>query len=162
AKLGPTSPDYWHLLVEAKKVAFADRAKFYADPVFAKVPVGDLVSKEYAAGRAKLIDPRKARTDIPAGDPKLGAAETIYLGVMGGDMQPQGHVQVLVNMIDFGMNVQQAGEAPRVEHVGSATPTGLPGSAGGGTIRAEIGIPDAVLAELKGRGHRVETVRVNG
>src|SRR5207249_4787349 len=216
-KFGPSSPDYWHALVEAKKLAYADRAKFYADPRFAKVPVKELISKEYAKERGKLIDPAKALTDIPAGDPKLGKADTTNLcvvdkdrncvsliqsnyfgfgsglapadlgfaiqnrgtlfaldenhanvlkpgkrpfhtiipamvtkdgrpfftfGVMGGDMQPQGHVQVLVNMIDFGMNVQAAGEAPRVEHVGSATPTGKAGAANGGTIRAEPGIPD--------------------
>src|SRR5213079_1557734 len=82
-------------------------------------------------------------------------------GVMGGDMQPQGHAQVLVNLIDFGMNVQQAGEAPRVEHVGSATPTGRPESANGGTIKAEYGIPDAAVNELVRRGHHVERVKVN-
>src|SRR5207249_7449201 len=211
--------------------------KFYTDPVFAKVPVAELISKEYAATRGKLIDPKKALTDIPAGDPKLGASETIYLcvvdkdrncvsliqsnyggfgsglsapgtgfgiqnrgclfaldehhankleplkrpfhtiipamvtkdgkpwltfGVMGGDMQPQGHVQVLVNMIDFGMDVQQAGEAPRVEHVGSATPTGRPEQPAGGTIQAEPGIPEDVVKELVRRGHDVQRVRVNG
>jgi gamma-glutamyltranspeptidase/glutathione hydrolase len=236
-KMGPESADYWHLLVEAKKLAFADRAKFYADPKFAKVPVTDLISKEYAAKRAKLFDPKKALTDIPAGDPKLSTSETIYLtvvdkdrncvsliqsnyggfgsglccpgtgfgiqnrgclfaldenhanklepgkrpfhtiipamvtkdnkpyfcfGVMGGDMQPQGHAQVLVNLIDFGMNVQAAGEAPRVEHVGSATPTGTPGKANGGTIKAEPGIPEEVVKELERRGHTVERVKVNG
>jgi len=71
-------------------------------------------------------------------------------------------VQVLVNLIDFGMNVQQAGEAPRIEHIGSATPTGLPGQSNGGTIRAEPGIPEAVVKELIARGHMVERVRVNG
>lgn len=235
--MGPNSPDYWHLLAESKKIAFADRAKFYTDPVFAKVPVNELISKEYAKGRAKLFDAKKALTDIPAGDPKLGASDTIYLcvvdkdrncvsliqsnyggfgsglsapgtgfgiqnrgclfcldethanklepgkrpfhtiipafvtkdgkpwfcfGVMGGDMQPQGHVQVLVNMIDFNMNVQQAGEAPRIEHVGSATPTGRRGDVKGGTILAEPGIPDEVVKELMARGHSVERVRVNG
>jgi gamma-glutamyltranspeptidase/glutathione hydrolase len=236
-KLGPNSPDYWHLLVEAKKLAFADRARYYADPAFAQVPVQELISKQYAAERGKLIELKKALTDVPAGDPKLSTSETIYLcvvdknrncvsliqsnysgfgsgltapgtgfgiqnrgclfaldenhankleprkrpfhtiipamvskdgkpwltfGVMGGDMQPQGHVQILVNLIDFGMNVQQAGEAPRVEHVGSATPTGTPEQAHGGTIRAEPGIPDDVVKELSSRGHRVERVRVNG
>ncbi len=235
-KMGPESADYWHLLVEAKKLAFADRAKFYADPAFAKVPVADLISKEYATRRAKLLDPKKALTDIPAGDPKLSTSETIYLtvvdkdrncvsliqsnyfgfgsglsapgtgfgiqnrgclfalddkhanklepgkrpfhtiipamvtksgkpfftfGVMGGDMQPQGHVQVLVNMIDFGMNVQAAGDAPRLEHIGSATPTGTPGKAKGGTIKAEAGIPDEVVKELERRGHVVERVKTN-
>ena len=236
-KMGPTSPDYWHLLVEAKKLAYADRAKFYTDPLFAKVPVNELISKEYAAGRGKLIDMNKARTEVPAGDAKLGLADTIYLcvvdkdhncvsliqsnyfgfgsrlapadlgfaiqnrgtlfaldeahanvlkpgkrpfhtiipamatkdgkpwftfGVMGGDMQPQGHVQVLVNMIDFGMNVQAAGEAPRVEHIGSATPTGRAAAANGGTIQAEPGIPEDVVKELIRRGHEVKRVAVNG
>ncbi len=235
-KLGPTSPDYWHLLVEAKKLAYADRAKFYADPRFSKVPVAELISKEYAKERAKLLDPAKALTDFPAGDPKLGKSDTIYLcvvdkdrncvsliqsnyfgfgsglapadlgfalqnrgtlfaldenhanrlepgkrpfhtiipamvtkegkpfftfGVMGGDMQPQGHAEVLVNLLDFGMNVQAAGEAPRVEHVGSATPTGKPAD-GGGTVLAEAGIPDAVVKELEKRGHTVRRVATNG
>lgn len=197
----------------------------------------ELISKEYAAERMKLLDPAKARTEVPAGDAKLGKADTIYLtvvdkdrncvsliqsnyfgfgsklaspdlgfaiqnrgtlftldenhanvlkpgkrpfhtiipamalkdgkpwftfGVMGGDMQPQGHVQVLVNLIDFGMNVQAAGEAPRVEHVGSATPTGKPAAANGGTVNAEPGIPDDVVKELIRRGHTVKRVPVNG
>jgi gamma-glutamyltranspeptidase/glutathione hydrolase len=236
-KLGPTSPDFWHMMVEAKKLAFADRAKYYTDPQFGNVPVERLISKDYAAERGKLFDPMKASVGVPAGDAKLGKADTIYLcavdkdrncvsliqsnymgfgsglasadlgfaiqnrgtlfaldenhanrlepgkrpfhtiipamvtkndkpwftfGVMGGDMQPQGHVQVLVNMIDFGMNVQEAGEAPRIEHVGSATPTGQPEKAHGGTVRAEAGIPEAVTKELANRGHIVERVRVNG
>jgi gamma-glutamyltranspeptidase / glutathione hydrolase len=236
-KLGPLSPDYWHLLVEAKKLAFADRAKFYTDPAFGQTPVAELIGKKYAEERRRLIDPQHALTKVDAGDPKLGVGDTIYLcvvdkdrncvsliqsnymgfgsglaaadlgfaiqnrgtllaldekhanrlepgkrpfhtiipalvtkegkpwfvfGVMGGDMQPQGHVDVLVNLIDFGMNVQQAGEAPRVEHVGSATPTGRPGDPHGGTIRAELGIPDDVLKELVRRGHQVERVKVNG
>ena len=235
--MGPTSADYWHLFAEAKKLAFADRAKYYADPAFGAQPVADLIGKPYAAGRAKLIDPKKAATAVPAGDPKLGGAETIYLcvvdrdrncvsliqsnysgfgsgvaapgtgfgiqnrgclfaladdhanrlepgkrpfhtiipgmvtqkgkpwftfGMMGGDMQPQGQAQVLVNMIDFGMDVQRAGEAPRVEHVGHPTPTGKAGRPDGGLIQAEPGIPDAVLAELGRRGHQTARVRVNG
>jgi gamma-glutamyltranspeptidase / glutathione hydrolase len=236
-KLGPLSPDYWHLLVEAKKLAFADRAKFYTDPAFGKTPVAELISKKYAEERRRLIDPQHALTKVDAGDPKLGVGDTIYLcvvdkdrncvsliqsnymgfgsglaaadlgfaiqnrgtllaldekhanrlepgkrpfhtiipalvtkegkpwfafGVMGGDMQPQGHVEVLVNLIDFGMNVQQAGEAPRVEHIGSATPTGRPGDPNGGTIKAERGIPEEVVKELVRRGHQVERVKVNG
>jgi gamma-glutamyltranspeptidase/glutathione hydrolase len=82
-------------------------------------------------------------------------------GVMGGDMQPQGHVQVLVNLLDFGMNVQAAGEAPRVEHVGSATPTGK-AALGVGTIQAEPGISDAIVGELEKRGHKVVRVARNG
>jgi gamma-glutamyltranspeptidase / glutathione hydrolase len=235
--MGPNSPEYWHLLVEAKKLAYADRAKYYADPQFAKVPTQRLISKEYAAERAKLIRRDTALMEIPAGDAKLGLADTIYLtvvdkdrnfvsliqsnfngfgsglapadlgfaiqnrgtlfsldethanrlepgkrpfhtiipamvtkdgkpwmtyGVMGGDMQPQGHVQVLVNMIDFGMNIQQAGEAPRVEHVGSATPKGRPGDPKGGTIQAEGGIPEAIVEQLRKLGHQVTRVKVNG
>ncbi len=233
--LGPESPEYWHLLIEAKKLAFADRAKYYADPAFAKVPVDTLVSKAYAAERRKLIDPAKALADVPAGDAALGKAETIYLcvvdkdrncvsliqsnymgfgsglaapglgfgiqnrgclfaldehhanrlepgkrpfhtiipamvtkagkpcfvfGVMGGDMQPQGHVQVLVNRLDFGMNVQAAGEAPRVEHLGSATPTGKPAD-GVGVVQVEVGMPEAVVEGLRKRGHRIKWVPRN-
>ncbi len=259
-KLGPTSADYWHLLVEAKKLAYADRARFYADPDFAKLPTAELISMPYADKRRKLIDMNKARTDHPAGDPslsppsqggaggvgvrgtpiddsKLRHGDTVYLtvvdqdrncvsfiqsnyhgfgshhapaqlgfalqnrgnlfaldekhlnrlephkrpfhtiipalvtkdgqpwlvfGVMGGDMQAQGHVQVLVNLIDFGMNVQEAGEAPRVEHLGSPTPTGKPGDKKGGTINAERGIPAAVITELMRRGHQVSGVLTNG
>jgi gamma-glutamyltranspeptidase / glutathione hydrolase len=235
-KLGPTSPDYWHLLVEAKKLAFADRARYYTDPKFTEVPTTTLISKEYAAKRAKLMDEKKAGVGIPAGDNLVGKADTIYLtvvdkdrncvsliqsnymgfgsglgapgtgfgiqnrgclfaldpghanklapgkrpfhtiipamvtkdgepffsfGVMGGDMQPQGHVQVLVNLLDFGMNVQAAGDAPRVEHVGSATPTGKAEAEKGGTIQAELGIPEAVVKELEARGHVVKRTKTN-
>ncbi|WP_020470695.1 gamma-glutamyltransferase [Zavarzinella formosa] len=236
-KLGPASPDYWHLLTEAKKLAYADRAKYYTDPEFAKVPTTELIGKPYADERRKLIDTKHAMKQVPAGDAKVGKADTIYLcvvddqrncvsliqsnyfgfgsgyapealgfalqnrgtlfsldenhanrlepgkrpfhtiipamvtkegkpafvfGVMGGDMQPQGHVQVLINMLDFGMNVQEAGEFPRVEHTGSATPTGHPGAPTGGTIHAEYGIPESVVAELCKRGHIVDRVRKNG
>ena len=236
-KLGPESADYWHLWVEAKKLAFADRAKHYADPEFATVPTAELISKPYAEKRRKLIDPQKAMADVAAGDAKLGKSDTVYLcvvdkdrncvsliqsiyygfgsglvpgdlgfalqnrgnlfaldethanrldphkrpfhtiipalvtkggkpwfvfGVMGGDMQPQGHVQVLVNVIDFGMNVQAAGEAPRLQHFGSATPTGLSGDPRGGLVEAELGIPIPVLQELTRRGHRVVRTARNG
>ena len=86
----------------------------------------------------------------------------LSFGVMGGDMQPQGHVQVLVNLLDFGMGVQAAGDAPRVEHVGGPTPTGQPEAAHGGTVVAEPGIPDAVVKGLEARGHVVRRVKVNG
>jgi gamma-glutamyltranspeptidase/glutathione hydrolase len=236
-KMGPLSPDYWHLLVEAKKLAYADRARFYADPAFVQVPTAELISKPYVERRRKLIDLHKAMSQVEAGDPKLSQSETIYLcvvdkdrncvsliqsnyvgfgsglvpgdlgfvlqnrgtlfaldahhanrlephkrpfhtiipslvtkagqpwlvfGVMGGDMQPQGQVEVLCNLIDFGMNVQEAGEAPRIEHLGSATPTGRPAQANGGTVAAERGIPQAVVSELQQRGHHVERVRTNG
>jgi gamma-glutamyltranspeptidase/glutathione hydrolase len=235
-KMGPESADWWHLFLEAKKLAYADRARYYTDPDFFQVPVSELISKPYAAERRKLIDLSKAMTRVPAGDPKRERGDTVYLcvvdkdrncasliqsnyngfgsglvpgdlgfalqnrgclfaldamhanrlephkrpfhtiipslvtkdgnpwfvfGVMGGDMQPQGQVQVLVNLIDFGMNVQEAGEAPRLEHVGSATPTGSPGRRGG-TVHAERGIPEKVVEELTRRGHRVTPVRTNG
>ena len=76
-------------------------------------------------------------------------------------MQPQGHVQVLVNMIDFGMDVQQAGEAPRVEHIGSATPTGRPGDAAAAPFKQNWAFRDH-CEELKRRGHHVEWVKRNG
>jgi gamma-glutamyltranspeptidase/glutathione hydrolase len=236
-KMGPESADWWHLFLEAKKLAYADRARFYADPDFVKVPVAELISKPYADQRRKLIDMSKAMTRIPAGDPRLEQGDTVYLcvvdkdrncvsliqsnymgfgsglvpgdlgfalqnrgclfaldaahpnrldphkrpfhtiipsmvmkggkpwfvfGVMGGDMQPQGQVEVLVNLIDFGMNVQEAGESPRLEHVGSATPTGIPGKPGGGTVQAERGISEKVIEELTRRGHQIKPVRVNG
>ncbi len=230
ASMGPDSPEYWHLFVEAKKLAFADRARFYADPEFEKLPVEELISKEYAARQGKRIDLARAAVDVPAGDPKLVNGDTIYLtvvdkdrnccsfiqsnyhgfgsqvtpgdvgfvlqnrgalfaldeghlnrlephkrpfhtiipamatkdgkpwlsfGVMGGDMQPQGHVQMLVNILDFGMNVQQAGDAARVRHVGSPTPTGRPANSAGGTVLVESGISDGVIEGLRGKGHRV-------
>jgi gamma-glutamyltranspeptidase/glutathione hydrolase len=236
-KLGPQSPAYWHLFLEAKKLAYADRARYYCDPTFSKVPVTELISKEYAARRRKQIEPARAKTGVEAGDPKLGASETVYLcvvdkdrncvsliqsnysgfgsglvpgelgfalqnrgtlfaldehhanrlephrrpfhtiipamvtkdgkpwfvfGVMGGDMQPQGQVEVLVNLLDFGMDVQEAGEAPRLEHLGSATPTGLPEQDGGGTVAAERGIADAIVEELTRLGHHVVRRHTNG
>lgn len=236
-KLGPDSADYWHLFLEAKKLTFEDRAKFYADMDKADVPVKGLISKAYADQRRKLIQMDKALTELKPGDPKLGKADTIYLtvvdkdrncvsliqstyygfgsgmvpgklgftlqnrgtlfslesdhlnrlephkrpfhtiipamvtkedkpwfvfGVMGGDMQPQGHVQVLVNLIDFGMDVQQAGEASRMEHVGSSTPTSIPADKRGGTVRVEPGISLGIVAELNKRGHRIQRVSRNG
>jgi len=235
-RMGPESADYWHLLVEAKKLAFADRARYYADMAMARVPVKELISKDYAEQRRKHMDLRRAAQVVEPGDPRLSRGDTIYLcvvdkdrncvsliqsnyhgfgsglaprslgfalqnrgnlfaldpahpntlephkrpfhtiipalvtrqgrpwlvfGVMGGDMQPQGHVQVLVNLIDFGMDVQRAAEAPRVEHLDSATPTGLPAK-GSGRVVAEAGIPDSVVAELKRRGHTVLRTRTNG
>jgi gamma-glutamyltranspeptidase/glutathione hydrolase len=235
--MGPESPEFWHVLVEAKKLAYADRARFYADPDFARVPVAGLISKAYAERRWQLIDADQAMTHVDPGDPRLGYGDTVYLcvvdcdrncvsliqslyhgfgsgmvpgdlgfalqnrgtlfalepnhpnclephkrpfhtiipgfvtkdgkpwfvfGVMGGDMQPQGQVEVLCNLIDFGMNVQQAGEAPRVEHQGSPTPTGHAGSIDGGTVEVEDGIPGAVVEGLTRRGHHVVHAGVNG
>lgn len=229
-EMGHNSAAYLHLLVEAKKLAFADRARFYADPQMANVPVAELISREYAERQRKRINPNKAAVNVPAGAPILEEGDTIYLcvvdkegnccsfiqsnyfgfgsniapgdvgfalqnrgalfdlqpdhpntlephkrpfhtiipamatkegkpwlvfGVMGGDMQPQGHVQILVNMIDFGMNVQLAGDAARVRHLGSATPTGKPMEPGGGTVAVESGISDTVIQKLNERGHNV-------
>lgn len=228
-KLGHNSAETLHLLLEAKKLAFADRAKFYADPEFGKLPTAELISKEYAAKRAKLLSRERAATEVPAGDPKLETCDTVYLtvvdkdrnccsfiqsiyngfgsqvvagntgfalqnrgclfaldekhlnrlephkrpfhtiipamvtkdgqpffcyGVMGGDMQAQGHVQILLNMIDFGMNVQAAGDAARVMHTGSASPTGEPAD-GSGTVHVEGGVSDEAVAGLNAKGHRV-------
>ncbi len=223
--------EHLHLVIEAKKLAFADRARHYADPEFAAVPVAELSSKSYAARRRALIDPARASEHPAPGtpgvidegdtcylatadgdgmmvsliqsnfrgfgsglvDPELGfglqsRAELLSLdpghpnvwapgkrpfhtiipafvtrdgqpwlafGVMGGDMQPQGHVQVLANLIDFGLGLQEAGDAARVHHHGSPGPKGEPGEPGGGIVALEHGIDEAVAAELATRGHRV-------
>ena len=230
ATMGPKSVDWIHLFTEAKKLAFADRARFYADMNIADVPVKELISKEYAQIQNRRINMQQAANNVAPGDPRLSLGDTIYLtvvdrhrnccsliqsnfhgfgskiappgtgfvlqnrgalftlddkhpnryepgkrpfhtiipamvtkndkpwfcfGVMGGDMQPQGHVQVLVNMIDFGMNVQMAGDLARVCHNGSATPTGLPETEQGGEILVESGIDDETIQQLEQRGHRV-------
>ena len=227
-KMGHNSADLIHLFVEAKKLAFADRAKFYADPDFNKLPIDGLISKEYGNRQRARIDMQHAAKDVDAGDPILSQGDTIYLtvvdkdrnccsfiqsnyhgfgsqivpgdvgfvmqnrgqlfsldpehlntlephkrpfhtiipafvtkdgkphfcfGVMGGDMQPQGHVQVLMNMIDFGMSVQAAGDAARVNHVGSQTPTGTAMWESGGEVGIESGVTPEVRAELQRRGH---------
>lgn len=230
--MGPNSAQALHLMIEAKKLTFEDRAKYYTDPEFAKVPVQELISKDYARTRGTLIDPDRANVHPTAGVPEQ--ADTVYLtvvdkdlncvsliqsnfhgfgsqhvptglgfplqnrgclfaldpnhanrlephkrpfqtiipgfvtkdgapwlsfGVMGGDMQPQGHVQVLCNMIDFGMDVQQAGEAPRWRHLGSSEPTGEPAEAGGGTLALESGFDPEVLRALEARGHRLANLK---
>ncbi len=235
--MGSGSAEYLHLFVEAKKLAFEDRARFYADPQFADVPTAALISKAYADERRKLVDPARAAQAFPHGDPEaLEGADTIYLtvadadgnmvsliqsnyrgmgsgmtppglgfvlqdrgemfslepghpnvyapgkrpfhtiipafvtregkpwlsfGVMGGGMQPQGHVQVLVNMIDFGLDLQAAGDAPRIRHDGSSEPTGER-MTDGGVVRVEQGFPAEAIAELKRRGHRVEVINDGG
>lgn len=228
--MGRKSADFVHLFVESKKLVFADRAKYYADPTFAKLPTEELISPDYADQRRSLIDLQKAAANYPPGNPMLEHSDTIYLtvvdkdrnccsliqslfnafgsyvvpgnvgfalqnrgqlfalsddhlnrlepakrpfhtiipamvtkdkkpcfsfGVMGGDMQAQGHVQVLVNIIDFGMNIQAAGDAARIRHGGSASPTGSPGAADGGTVYLESGFPEATRARLKQLGHKL-------
>src|SRR5205085_11803322 len=110
------------------------------------------------AKRPNRLEPHKRpfHTIIPAMVLKDNKPWLVF-GVMGGDMQPQGHVQVLVDLIDFGMNVEAAGEAPRIQHLGSATPTGLRADRDGGTVEAEAGIARTILDELRRRGHRVTT-----
>jgi gamma-glutamyltranspeptidase / glutathione hydrolase len=228
AGMGFGSHEYMHLFTEAKKLAYEDRAKYYADMDFNDVPVEWLISKEYARNRSALINKDRAAMSYPAGNLKDG--DTIYLtvadeegnmvsliqsnfrgmgsgmtppglgfilqnrgelftleeghynvyephkrpfhtiipafvtkdgdpfisfGVMGGAMQPQGHVQVLVNMIDFGMNLQEAGDAPRMQHLGSSQPTGEK-MADGGTLYLESGFDYYPIRELTKKGHRIE------
>ncbi len=99
---------------------------------------------------------RPFHTIIPAMVTKDNKPVFVF-GVMGGDMQPQGHVQVLMNWIDFGMNIQMAGDAARVRHEGSATPTGLAEDPPGGTVFVESGIPESTVEVLKLMGHTVKT-----
>ncbi len=214
-----------HLFTEAKKLAFQDRAKYYADMDFANVPVTELLSDDYAKQRKALIGERAGI--YQAGE--ISAGETIYLttadqygnmvsfiqsnyrgmgsgmvapglgfmfqnrgelfsltpgefntfepgkrpfhtiipafitkddepfvsfGVMGGDFQPQGHSQIVMNLIDYGMNLQEAGDAPRWDHTGSPTPTGLPAEQTG-QIRIESGIPYETIRGLMMKGHDV-------
>ena len=227
ASMGFGSAEYIHVLVEAKKLAYEDRAKFYADMEFADVPVEQLISKSYADERRKLISPDKAAQSYPAGDAALEDGDTIYLtvadkdgnmvsliqsnyrgmgsgmtpgdlgfvlqnraelfnldpdhanalepgkrpfqtiipafvmkdgkplmsfGVMGGAMQPQGHVQIIVNMLDFGMNLQEAGDAARVRHAGSSQPTGQV-MTDGGTVNLERGFGEETRRALEALGH---------
>jgi len=235
--LGWGTPDFLHLMIEAKKLAYADRARYYADPEFVDVPSAELISENYAKKQNLRIDKNRAAIDIPPGDPRPGQADTIYLcvvdkdrnccsliqsnyhgfgsgivpddvgfviqdrgalfalqddhpnrlepgkrpfhtiipalvtqndlpvlvfGLMGGDMQAQGHVQVLVNWIDFGMNIQMAGDAARFNHEGSATPTGMKGDAQGGTVQLESTFPESTREALKQRGHKIESSRSSG
>jgi gamma-glutamyltranspeptidase/glutathione hydrolase len=228
AAMGFGSADYIHVFTEAKKLAFEDRAKYYADPFFYKTPVAQLLSKKYAAERRKLIDREKAAKIYDAG--RIEAANTIYLtvadkfgnmvsliqsnyrgmgsgmcpdglgfvlqdrgemfsleeghnnvyapgkrpfhtiipafitknkkpwisfGLMGGDMQPQGHVQIVVNLIDFKMNLQEAGDAPRMHHIGSSEPTGQQ-MTNGGILLLESGFRTEVIQKLMSMGHVIQ------
>ncbi|MEZ6035289.1 MAG: gamma-glutamyltransferase [Planctomycetaceae bacterium] len=227
--LKPNSAEHLHLFVEAKKLAFEDRAQYYADVEFADVPVEWLISKEYARQRVKLIDPKHARPTVKYGDPALDT-DTVYLtaadnegnmisliqsnyhgygsticpeglgfpiqnrgqsfsldpnhrnrlephkrpfhtiipafmtrdgnpvmsfGVMGGDFQPQGHAQVVMNTLDFGMSPQQAGDQPRISHSGSSSPWGSK-SSNSGSLSLERGIDAAVRQQLATMGHRID------
>lgn len=227
------SVEHVHLFAEAKKLAFADRARWYADPAFEKSsPVAKLISKDYAAQRRKLISLDKVLKEAqPATPAQLDQGDTIYMtvadadgmmvsliqsnyrgmgsgmappglgfifqdrgeqfvlkaghpnsfapgkrpfhtiipafvtkdgkpwlsfGVMGGAMQPQGHAQILINLIDFGMNLQEAGDAPRIQHDGSTEPAGqMVAMSDGGELDLETGYPYETVRELVRRGHSV-------
>ncbi len=220
------SADHIHLFVEAKKLAFEDRANYYADMDFVDVPVKRLISKEYAQQISKLIDMEHAgvyysgvsssgetvylttadkdgnmvsliqsnyrgmgsgmvppglgfmlqdrgelfslnkddanvyapgkrpfHTIIPAFITRNGKP-WISFGVMGGDFQPQGQLQIIMNLVDFGMNLQEAGDAPRIAHEGSSQPTGE-GVEGTGTLFLESGFEYTVIRDLMERGHKI-------
>jgi gamma-glutamyltranspeptidase/glutathione hydrolase len=228
-KMGLGSADTITAMLEAKRLAYEDLAKYYADPRFVHAPMKGLISEGYADQRRKEIHLDHANPSIGPGDPKLFQGDTTYFttadkdgmmvsiiqsnysgmgsglvadglgfmfqdrgelyslkpgaanvyaagkrpfhtiipgfvmkdgkpymsfGLMGGDMQPQGHVQVLSNMFDFGMNVQDAGDAARWRHYGNAEPTGE-ASQGIGKVEMESGFDPAVKAELKKRGYDV-------
>ena len=115
-----------------------------------------------SADHPNRLEPKKRpfHTIIPSIVTREGKPVFVF-GVMGGDMQPQGQVQVLVNWIDFGMNIQMAGDAARLRHEGSATPTGLPAEPQGGTIHYESGVPAATIDELQRRGHVMKSSRAS-
>ncbi|MBM4323295.1 MAG: gamma-glutamyltransferase [Deltaproteobacteria bacterium] len=217
SKFKPNSPEYLHLLIEAKKAAFEDRDRLITDPEFEKIPVDQLLSREYAKkirakikkdeasspshfteqsrgsetvyvtavdkdrnavsfisslflafgsgvvvdgtgialqnrGKSFSLDPkhrnriephkRPMHTIIPGMVFKDGEF-LMSFGVMGGDMQPQGHVQFLVNLIDFGMNLQEAMDTPRMRHLK------------GMEVYLEDGISDETAVALAGKGHQI-------
>jgi len=240
AALRHDDPRYVHLFVEAKKLAFEDRARFYADPAYYDAPLERLLSREYADERRKLIGEKAAKLVPPGqglgpGDPLPDEGDTIYLatadkagmmvsliqsnyrgmgsgmtpdglgfvlqdrgemfdltpgrantyaprkrpfhtiipafvtkagapyiafGVMGGATQPQGHVQIVVNLRDFGMNLQEAGDAPRILHMGSSEPTGER-MADGGRVHLESAFPWETVRALIDRGHTLTWDRGN-
>jgi gamma-glutamyltranspeptidase / glutathione hydrolase len=228
ASMGFGSAEYIHHFTEAKKLAFEDRAKYYADPAFNRLDYTLLLSDDYAAERRKLIDSDRAARTYDPGDIEQG--NTIYLtvademgnmvsliqsnyrgmgsgmcppglgfilqdrgelfslekghynvyepgkrpfhtiipafitkegkplisfGLMGGAMQPQGHVQIVVNLVDFGMNLQEAGDAPRIRHSGSSQPTGEK-MLDGGTLHLETGIDYSEIRKLLLMGHSIQ------
>lgn len=228
AAMGFGTAEYIHHFTEAKKLAFEDRAKYYADPDYNDYPIDVLISKEYAAERTKLINSDRAARSYPAGEIEKG--NTIYLtvadqfgnmvsliqsnyrgmgsgvcapglgfilqdrgelfsleeghanvyepgkrpfhtiipafitkdgkpwisfGLMGGAMQPQGHAQIVMNLIDFGMNLQEAGDAPRIRHGGSSQPTGST-MKNGGTLYLESGIRWEEIQKLMMMGHKIQ------
>ncbi|MFC1759113.1 gamma-glutamyltransferase [Planctomycetota bacterium] len=230
AKLGFGSPEHVHAFVEAKKLAFEDRAHFYTDMDFVNVPVDTLLSEAYARKRFEQIDPNNAAKRYDAGTKLIESGDTVFLtiadkdrnmvsliqsnfrgfgsgmcppglgfciqdrgelfsldpnhanryepgkrpfhtiipafitkngkpfmsfGVMGGAMQPQGHAQIVMNVVDFGMNLQEAGDAPRIRHTKSSQPTGEE-MVDGGRVHLESEFPDETVRELLKMGHKIE------
>tara|TARA_Y100000385_G_scaffold106811_1_gene110781 strand:+ start:2294 stop:4003 length:1710 start_codon:yes stop_codon:yes gene_type:complete len=223
------SAEYVHLFTEVKKLVFEDRAKYYADSEFNKIPVTTLISKDYAQKRSGLLNLDRAANTYPAGK-LLEEGDTIYLttadkegnmvsliqsnyrgmgsgmtpdglgfvlqdrgemfsleeghfnqfeggkrpfhtiipafvtkgglpwmsfGLMGGAMQPQGHAQIVINMIDFEMDIQAAGDAPRIHHTGSSEPTGEVMS-NGGILNLETGYSYETIRQLMRMGHEIQ------
>jgi gamma-glutamyltranspeptidase / glutathione hydrolase len=221
ASLGPANPLYWHLMVEAKKLAYADLYKFNADPNFSKVPTDKLLSTAYAASLCSKVDPQRASVPGPQGnfsmpgdtivlstgdsegnmvswvnsnftafgsgvtvpgygfilhnrgglftlDPKspnaiephkrpfntLAAGFVMQSGqplmtvtLMGGDMQAQGHAQILVDVLDLGANMQAAADMGRFRHAQVSN-----------VLNMETTLYDLVGAKLKDMGHNVTPV----
>jgi gamma-glutamyltranspeptidase/glutathione hydrolase len=115
---------------------------------------GQLFSLDPAARNCLQPHKRPFHTIIPAFMTQQGRP-VFSFGVMGGDFQPQGQAQVVMNLVDFGMSVQQAGEQPRACHLESSTPTGGK-MAGGGSVNLERLIPDDVRRKLAAMGHNVQ------
>lgn len=231
------SPEVLHYITEAKRLAFEDLGRYYADPAFSDFPIESLLTDEYGRKRFAQINPDKVNPEPAPGDPKLeGEGDTTYLtvadkdgmmvsliqsnyrgmgsglvpdglgfmlqdrgelfsldpnhpnvyapgkrpfhtiipafvmkdgepfisfGLMGGGMQPQGHVQVLINIVDYGMNLQEAGDAARLNHIGGRAPTDRLGADGAdllGTLNVEPGISLKTIEKLRAMGHNVTVV----
>ena len=118
---------------------------------------GELFSLDEGYNNTYEPGKRPFHTIIPAFITKDGAP-LMSFGVMGGDFQPQGHAQIVMNMVDYGMNVQEAGDAPRWDHSGGSSPVTGP-STDKGEVHVESGIPYETVRGLMGRGHKVGFAR---
>jgi len=118
---------------------------------------GELFNLEPGHFNSYAPHKRPFHTIIPGFITKDGAPYVSF-GVMGGDMQPMGQVQIVLNLIDFGMNLQEAGDAPRIQHNGSTDPTGTP-KKGGGLVSVESGFPSQSLEALRNMGHTIGKTR---
>ena len=113
---------------------------------------GELFSMEPGHANVYVPGKRPFHTIIPGFVMKGGSPWEAF-GVMGGGMQPQGHVQVLTNQIDFGLGVQEAGDASRWQHEGDNEPTGEKMTENGGYVEVESGVPYETVRELRKKGH---------